>query len=49
MGQTRPPKKQKPAAGHVLHDALTPREARLLAAKPVQAKKQRPRKARRRG
>jgi hypothetical protein len=46
MGQARPPKKP---TGHVLHDALTPREARLLAAKPVPAKKQRPRKAPRRG
>jgi hypothetical protein len=42
MTQGRPPK--KPAArtrhpGHVLHAALTPREVRVLAARPAPEKK----------
>ena len=45
MKPAKPPKKTAAPADHVLHGALTPREARVLAGKPAPKKRARPRRA----
>jgi hypothetical protein len=44
MNREKPVRKPAGRPGHLLHDKLTPREARLLAASPGKRKPQAPKK-----